>query len=285
MTDWEITLAPALTAEHQQAMLRYLAGPRALSQTEWQAALSGFEVIRPSTVRSPAGTETFAQFYRRTIDEPFGTTLIEALLALDQPEKQGASVLLEFNREVRMRLTDLGLVTTAPEPVRLLLSFCAYWWVSFAKGYLQEIIVFDDLRRSGIRFQAHDLRHPRSRYSPVDLLVNGRTGDVKTSLYFLQTARGFPPRHGFYIAQIYDPRRATKVRVVLLTVEAWKEINGEPQLSSLEEAANHLPGPFMVIVRSETFVVVAYELWKEKVRYFQTQGDLHHEPANFSRHR
>jgi hypothetical protein len=273
MTDLEITLAPGLTAEQQQAMLRYLAGPQALSRAEWQDALAGFDVVRSSMVRSPARSETFAEFYRRRVDEPFGTALIEALLSLDHPEEQGIPTLAEFNRRVRAHLTDLGLVTTAPEPVRLLLSFCAYWWASFAKGYLQEIIVFDDLRRSGVQFQAHDLRHPRSRYSPVDLFVNGRTGDVKTPLYFLQTARGFPPRHEFYIAQVYDPWQRVMVRVVLLTMEAWKEINGEPQPATLEEAASRLPGPLAMVVRSETFIVVDYKLWKERVRDFQTGGD------------
>ena len=74
----------------------------------------------------------------------------------------------------------------------------------------------------GILFEAHDLTIPADRFTPYDLLVSGLTGDIKTSLYFVQLARRFAV--DFFVVRLHIKSKSVTV-AVLLRPKAWDELN------------------------------------------------------------
>jgi hypothetical protein len=138
-----------------------------------------------------------------------------------------------------------------------------YWWNSFARGYAIEEEIFRDLRASDIVFWAHDLRDPEQRYTPADLIVNGRAGDIKLSISFLQL--GWPVRHDFYLVRV---RSANQVRtfVAMLQPDAWEELNGDTVEGTLDALRGNLDTPVRVSDRSQTLVVLSYTEWKARIR-------------------
>lgn len=132
----------------------------------------------------------------------------------------------------------------------------AVYFVSFARGYAVEEEVFRDLRQSGIAFWAHNLRDPDQRCTPADLVVNGRAGDIKLSITFLQ--RGGPMRHDFYIVRIWRSGRA-RTFVAMLQPEVWEELNGDTIAGTLGAITGDLSTPVSIDERGRQLVVLAYE--------------------------
>lgn len=99
--------------------------------------------------------------------------------------------------------------------------------------------------------------------------------DIKSSTYFLHSARHFPLRHDFYIATLFDPRARQRRRVVFMQSEAWDRIDGDTQVAELEQAVTLLPPPVMIVVKGQRLIVVEYNLWKEKIRFGQLRGERH----------
>ncbi len=269
----DIRLSAQLTAAHQTAILKYLRSPGTLSQSEWVTALAAFDALSSCLVLHEGKSQTFAQFYQEFFDRPYSSALITELLALDDVEGAGTQLAGKMGKQAAANLTSVGLQEPMNEAQRLLLAYCLYWWNAFAKGYITEITIFRDLQQSGIVFQAHDLRRLTERYSPDDLTISGLRGDIKSSTYFLHTARHYPLKHDFYIAALFDSKSRQRRRVVIMPVVAWGKIDGDTMAADLEQAAALLPQPVAVTIKGQRLIVVEYNLWKEKIRAFQKRGE------------
>jgi hypothetical protein len=269
----DIHLNPQLTDEHQRLVIQYLEQPSALSRAEWLDALRAFDLLRTSLVKHEGQTMTFGAFYERIVDVPYSERFLTELMQQDDVEAAGGGLAVSFSREIRQTLEAMGLREPMTVPMRLLLIYCLHWWASFAKGYVLEMAVYRDLERAGIAFQAHDLLHRAERFTPYDLIVSGQEGDIKASTYFLHIARSFPLRCAFYITRAFDVQRRRWRRVVLLIRAAWDGIDGETVLGTLEQALNIPPTPVEITISGEALVVIDYDLWKQKIRSYQTKGE------------
>jgi hypothetical protein len=268
----DIHLNTNLTPEHRVVVLKYLRSPRSLSKAEWTTALAAFDLLSSCRVAHEGKIQTFTQFYEDAFDRPYASAFIAELLAMDDVDGEGARRAEAVGEKALADLKASGL----PEPLtpeqRLLVAYCLYWWGSFAKGYITEIAVFRDLEQSGIAFQAHNLSEFAERFSSDDLIVSGMRGDIKSSTYFLHSARHFPLRHDFYIATLFDPLARQRLRVVIIQAAIWDKIDGDTQAADLEQAVRLLPQPVAIIIKRQRLVVVEYNLWKEKIRALQKRG-------------
>ncbi|MBC8264358.1 MAG: hypothetical protein H8E47_09575 [Anaerolineales bacterium] len=143
------------------------------------------------------------------------------------------------------------------------------WWDNFAKGYIFEVSVYRDLKEAGVVFVAHDITDQEQRRLSFDLLVSGWRGDIKTSVYFLVTARTRVLRHDFYITRLYDRERRRRVWAVIVQPEVWAAINGETRAADLGQAHGRFPAVSHFYHRNHRLVVVAYEVWKTKILTYQ----------------
>lgn len=150
---------------------------------------------------------------------------------------------------------------------------CIFWWDSFAKGYIFEVAVYRDLKKTGVAFIAHDITDPEQRRLSFDLLVSDWRGDVKTSTYFLVTARTRALRHDFYITRLYDRERRHRVWAVIMQPEVWAAINGETKVVDLSQAHQRFPTVSCFYHRNHRLVVAAYETWKAKILTFQRRSE------------
>jgi hypothetical protein len=266
----QIILPARLTDEQQRLLIKYLRLPRSLSRDEWARALAAFDLLHEGRVQWGVEMMTFQRFYLRTIDEPHATAFIDQLLAAADIEAEGGQLIEKHWREINAGLAALGVLGATAEE-RALLVYCLYWWRSFGKGYLREASVFHDLEKSGIEFEAHDLRDAAARRSVYDLIVMGRRGDVKNSTYFIHTARAFPLRSDFYIVRMWDEITNHWLDLVMLKPEVWRELNGEPTPCSWEMIARVLPAPAQIALRGEVLIVAPYKQWKDCVLRKQLQ--------------
>ncbi|MBI1930834.1 hypothetical protein HYR99_42125 [Candidatus Poribacteria bacterium] len=266
----QIILPTQLTDEQRRLMVKYVRLPRSVTGAEWGLALATFDQLHGGRVTLGIETLTFQAFYLRFIDNAHATPFIEEVLAASDIEAEGTRLAEEHWRQIVAVLTGQGIVGDVVE-VRALLAYCLYWWRSFSKGYIREALVFHDLEQSGIDFDAHDLRDHAQRRSAYDLTVLGRRGDVKTSTYFLHTARTFPLRCDFYIVRLWDDVTNQWLDLVLLKPDAWRELDGEPTPCAWETVARALPTVAQVKVRGESLVVVPYAEWKTRVLSQQSQ--------------
>jgi len=265
-----VILPMSLSLEQQRAILRYLSG-RYLSKSEWRAALVGFDILRQAIIKEGAREYSLAGFYREVVDNVYASSLITDLLNSADPEQAGKRLARLRGAQIRRDLIERGLNVRVTEH-RLLLAYVLYWWMSFAKGYSLEITVFQDLSREGISFESHDLNNPQERFSKYDLTLGRRRGDIKSSTYFLETARSFPLRMDFYIVRLYRSQAQAWRWAVLLSPAFWREINGEPIHAPLENALIHFPQPVSFEVKQTSLIAVDYDVWKEKIRSFQSRG-------------
>ena len=130
-------------------------------------------------------TRTFRHLFAEHVERPFADKYIEQLLATDDVTKDNVRITALFAKHSVPTLRQAGLLGKELPESWLLLTYCVYWWQNFAKGYAFEVEIMRDLATSDIDFQMHDLRNPLERYSPADLTVLGKWGDIKTSTYFL----------------------------------------------------------------------------------------------------
>ncbi|MCI0697256.1 hypothetical protein L0337_35290 [candidate division KSB1 bacterium] len=64
---------------------------------------------------------------------------------------------------------------------------------------------------------------------------------------------------------------------VLLTPAMWKNIDGETQAVTLDEAASLFPKVLNVQMRETKLIAVDYSLWKEKILNRQQTKETHNE--------
>lgn len=137
---------------------------------------------------------------------------------------------------------------------------------AFARGYAFEVEIFRNLEQSGIVFEAHDLSNPVERFSPYDLLVSELTGDIKTSLYFVQLARHFSV--DFFIVKLHIKRKTVTI-AVLLRPEVWEAINGDTVAGTWDKFAYKWPHPVRIKQSGYDVVAIEYEEWKQRVLHWQ----------------
>lgn len=273
----QITLPAQLTDAQQRLLVKYARLPRSLARAEWPQALAAFDLLHEGRVLCGAEMLSFQRFYLRAIDEPHATSFLEELLAAPDVEAEGRRLLAEHWRKISVALTGLGAIDGTTEG-RFLLMYCLYWWQSFGKGYIREVAVFRDLKHAGIIFEAHDLRDPAARRSAYDLTILERRGDIKTSTYFIHTARAFPLRYDFYLVRLWNEETNRWLDLALLKPETWRELNGEPTPCAWESVARLLPAVLQVVVRGENLIVAPYEVWQERV--LRKQSSLQREESN-----
>ena len=267
-SNYLIVLPGQYTEEYRQLVARYAQSPRALTRTEWLKALEAFDLLHTGRIIQDATIRTFQQFYQNAIDAVYATLFLNELLATEDVELLGLSLVARYWQQITADLNAHGIVEGNVE-ANTLLIYCLYWWQSFGKGYIREVSVFQDLETSGVGFEAHNLSIPAQRRSLYDLTILGQRGDIKTSTYFLHMARFFPLRCDFYVVRLFDTVRNRWLDVVLLKRAAWDKLNGEPTICTWETVARVLPEAGQMEMRGETLVVVTYEIWKRLVLQVQ----------------
>lgn len=105
--------------------------------------------------------------------------------------------------------------------------------------------------------------------SPWDLEVLGFRGDIKRSLFFLQTLRGRRLPYTFYIVRLTQVRHS-RTLVVMMRQAMWATIDGETILTTLSNLADVLPDAACVRISGVEVIVADYELWKRLVRQRQS---------------
>ena len=272
----KIILPPGFTITEQRVVLRYLedvAGPG----QDWPRLVRAFNRLREAIVVIPGrGRRTFASLYTRLIDSRLTDPFITALYSLDNLEQGGVDLWAAGARRIRPLLEVAGLYAADDPPTRLLLAYCLYWWHATAKGYTFEVEIFRDLRLSGVSFTAHDVHLRSERFTPYDLIVLGFRGDIKTSTYFL-TLTGRILRNDFYITRLWLSKARSRTLVVFLKTPMWDEINGETPLVAWCELESRLPQPARIEYRDSELIVSDYEVWKEKIRAYETRQEVQDE--------
>ena len=268
----KIELNPQLTQDERAAIARYLTEHGQLSAQEWLTALRAFDLLGASAITMEGRRDSFSAIYARWVEQKHTDWFIEQLLALEA-EIQGPGERLKASvaRKIAQELSDAGFYRQDVAGTRYLLAYCYYWWDAFARGYIFEAQIYQDLARSGIEFFAHNIRNPVERRSRSDLIVLGREGDIKTSTYFLIAARTQILRHDFYITRLYDVHQHCAIIAVLMTEETWRDIDGDTKPASLDEATNLFPQPVQVQHAGISLIVVDYGTWKQRVKARQQQ--------------
>lgn len=271
MPQVRITLPPNLTARHLRVVLKYFEKTNRLSAREWKVALEAFDVLGKGTVAIGRQRMSFRQVYDRYVDRQYADDFIAQLMVLEDLEADAELLQQKIAFDMLARLEREGLYHEEVAGSEYLAAYCLYWWTSFARGYRFELTIFRDLRSSGIVFTAHDLRKRTERRSPYDLVVLRQLGDIKSTTYFLHSARTLPLNCDFYITRLYDPRRRCYLSVVVMTEVAWRALNGEVATVSLETAAGFFPKPVQIVLEGRRFVIAPYDLWKQKVKQRQQE--------------
>jgi len=227
--------------------VRYLLTPRSLAPYERLRALKVFDELGASTITVGGRTKTFVAFYRTQVENKHASLFLDRLLTANAPEATGYQLLRETWQHIVSDLQTMGVQLAGDIGQQCLVAFCGYWWQSFGKGYIREVAVFCDLKHSGIEFVAHDLTKRDERFSPYDLTVLGFRGDVKTSTYFLHTARSYPMTNDFYLVRIYDVVRRVWLDIAMLKPTMWMLLDGDTTPCELDDVASLL----MLLAKSD----------------------------------
>jgi hypothetical protein len=270
MPQISISLPSHLTTQHRRVVLKHFEKTERLSPQEWKMALQAFDMLGKGTIKIERRQMSFQQFYDRHVDRPYADDFIARLMKLEDLEK--AETLQQKTAfEILAMLEREGFYRENLVSSEYLAAYCLYWWTSFAKGYRFELSIFRDLKASGIAFVAHDLRKRSERRSPYDLLVLRQVGDIKNTTYFLYSARALPLNRDFYITRLYHSQRRRYLTVVLMAKAAWRRLNGEVPTASLETAASLFPQPVQITFEGQDFVILPFDLWKDKVKKRQQE--------------
>jgi hypothetical protein len=249
---------------HRRAVLAWVRRGHEFSLEEWQVALRAFDLLKEAAIVTPLGVLPFPLVYYRQVEEPHAAGFIQTLLDAEDIESAGIRAWAEVARSLPVALRRAGLNDPGQPATRLLLAYCLYWWYAFAHGYIFEVTVLRDLDRSGVEFTAHDLTVRHERLSSWDLEILGFHGDIKRSLFFLQTVRGRHLPHAFYIVRIRQKDRS-RTLVVMMRQPMWDTIDGETILTTLSDLAETLPETARIHIAGTTIVVADYDFWKRLV--------------------
>ncbi|MCG3161660.1 MAG: hypothetical protein JMDDDDMK_02857 [Acidobacteria bacterium] len=266
MPNIQITLPVSLTAPHLNTVLKYFERANRISPPEWKLVFEAFDLLGRATVKIGRRRITFRQFYEREVERRYADDFLNDLLATDVPEAEGETLQQKVAFNLLTWLEQDGLYHSEVADSEYLAAYCLYWWTSFARGYRFEVAILRELQTAGIVFTAHDLRIRAERFSPYDLVIDRRLGDIKHTTYFLHTARALPLQCDFYITRLYHARRRRYQPIVILTEETWRELNGAVTTATLETAAEIFPAPAQIVFQGKNLIVVTFDLWKERVK-------------------
>lgn len=271
MSTVRITLPSLLTTRHRRVVLKYFEHTDRLSPQEWQIAFNTFDALGQASVTIGRRRMRFQQVYNRYIDRQYADRFMAQLMALTELETDAEVLQQQYAFDILAMLEREGLYHENVADSEYLAAYCLYWWAAYARGYRFELVIFRDLRASNIAFVAHDLRRRTERRSPYDLIVQRQVGDIKNTTYFLSSARAQPLHCDFYITRLYHPRRRRYVSIVVLTEAAWSTLDGDVIPVSLETAAHFFPQPVQIVLEGQRFIIVPFDLWKEKVKRRQPE--------------
>lgn len=269
-----IRLPSDFIRSHQQTVTHYLHGHELSSGNSWLLLIQAMDLLRQTLVIQKGKVETFAAIYDRLVDAVYADQCITDLLTLAAPEVESDDLRAIVSRRIGIDLRTSGLWRSDVPESQLLVAFCFYWWQMFVRGYAFEIAIYSDLATSGIAYTAHDLRERQTRLSRYDLSIMGFQGDVKTSTYFAQSNRNETLAHDFYITRMYHGKERKWYRVVWLKPSFWRILNGTPTFVDYEAVWQVLPGVAQISLRKRPFVVVLYDLWKQRVIARQQEGKI-----------
>jgi hypothetical protein len=267
-----IQLSPAFSHEHLRVLIAYLTVPNTLSTSERETLLQAIDVLRDSRVTESDNTRTFGQFYETFIDARYADEFLEAVWLAGDVDVVGRQRRAEIARAIRQQFQQQGWYQAGDVNSRVLLTFCLYWWTSFAVGYTFEVEILRDLAQSGISLRAHDPRQRAERYAPADFTIGAWTGGVKSSAYFFLTARSASLPHDFYVSRYYDTTARQRHRMVILKHRVWEQINGATRSTSFPHWPDLLLHPLRFTFAGQDLIAVDYEVWKERVRLYQQRG-------------
>jgi hypothetical protein len=265
MPSLKIRLPTKFNQVHEEAVIAYLDGALK-GRKAWSLAFTAFDLLDGAILLQQGTEQTFRTLYRRIVEDSFADVYLHKLLALPDVKNQSPALWSHYARKIVAAFTDYGWERHDLPASRLLLSYLLYWWGAFARGYAFEVEIFQDLQKSNVQFQAHNLLNHDERFSLSDLTVNNLAGDIKTSVYFLQAAAR--PAHDFYIVRLYVKRKVYTF-AVLLQPDAWNEINGDTIPGTLETVLNQWPQPVRIERRAYKFVVIEYTEWKRRILRLQ----------------
>jgi hypothetical protein len=268
----QIRLAPSVTPEQKSAFNKYLVERRTMNERDWLHALRAFEQLGECVVLWDEGEQTFAQIYQELIDARFADEFLFRILAARQVEVEGNRLKTTMARQIFDILVERNLYQRDLSESKYLLAYCYFWWDSFARGYIFETHIFNDLKSYGISFIAHELRQRAERFSRSDLIVMGYEGDIKTSTYFLHTSRTRLLLNDFYITRLYDAYQRERILVVMLNETFWQLLDGETVESTIRQVPRVLPRAAHLDFAEGRLVVIEYEDWKARVKAKQQAG-------------
>lgn len=243
-----------------------------MTRAEWTTLYEAVDLLRASHVTRDEGRRTFAEFYDAIVDATYADGFLAALWDAEDVEAVGRQQQAAITQAIRTQFQTEGWLDPAAPDSRLLLTYCLYWWSSFATGYTFEVAVLKDLERSGLVFQARDPRNRAERYAPADLVMGEFVGDVKSSTYFLFVARSYPPQHNFYITRLWDAQGRQYRRVVILSPTMWAAINGETVATEFAQLLGVMPQPARFDFADESLIALGYAEWVDK---YQQAGGVH----------
>lgn len=267
----EILLPAAFTDQHRRVVERYIRDAR-LKLAEWRNLFEALDLLAHASIRAGNKVLTFADIYQMIVPESVIADFLSHLLELSDTERDGVPLKATYARAISERLSESHWYDPALTYSLYLRAYCIYWWDSFAKGYIFEVAVYRDLKRDDVAFIAHDITDPDQRLSTSDLLVNNWRGDIKTSTYFLATARTRILRHDFYITRLYDHRQQRRVWVVIMQPQVWTMIDGETETVDLNQSYQCFPAVSHFYHHDQRLIVAAYKVWKAKMLIYQQEA-------------
>ena len=260
-----IHINPLLTVVHRRVLHEYLRGEGRLTREQWHVLREAIDLLEQSSLVINEQEYTFKRFYNDFIDQRFADPFLNALVGLKDVEQEAARLQAATAREIVVAVRQLEFYRRGDNNSHLLLTFCLYWWAAFAIGYIFEVEIFRDLQAARIPFVSHEITNRAERFSAYDLTVLGLRGDIKYSTYFLTAEDAQTTEIDFFITRLFDETNARWEKVVFLTPTAWAVINGRTILVALQKAVSVFPNAVSVEIGLETFVIILYNEWKERI--------------------
>lgn len=259
-----IRIVSNLTPEQDAALSEYLRAARGLLRGQWRQLRKAIDLLAQSVVTFQGRDYTFAQFYETFIDRQFAEAYLQALVTTANVTQDAPRLQAAIARQIVRWIRQQDFYQEGQLESRRLLTFCLYWWSSFALGYAFEEEIFRDLRAEGIEFIAHNITDRNERLSSFDLIVLGLRGDIKYGAWFLTREEARLEGLDFFITRLYDETGTGWLRVVLLTPAAREMIGGEVDPARRTQAAPALPDD--VTVAAKQLSPTRYDDWKARVR-------------------
>lgn len=263
LSAYHIQIPDRFTVRHRHIVVAFLKDDLR-GREAWQLAIEAFDILGQATLHTPEHTKSFQTLYMEMVDEKYAQPYLQELLALKSVLLESPELWARYARQISLELKQRDWLPLVGG--RTLLAYFLYWWGSFARGYAFEVEVFRNLEENGVVFEAHDLTSPVERFSPYDLVVNELTGDIKTSLYFVQLARHFSV--DFFIVRLHIKRKTMTI-AVLLRPEAWESLNGDTVAGTWDNFTHKWPHPVRIRQSGYDVVAIEYEEWKRRVLHWQ----------------